>query len=86
MIGVLLGRDRDEVGRREADLLAAFGEAEGGEAWFEPRRARWIHGTPEEARATVARYAEAGVERIMLQDFLPRDPEMIDLAAEALLG
>jgi F420-dependent oxidoreductase-like protein len=86
MIGVLLGRDRDEVRRREGDLLAAFGETEGGEDWFEPRRARWIHGTPDEARAMVARFADAGVERIMLQDFLPRDLELIDLAAEALFG
>jgi F420-dependent oxidoreductase-like protein len=86
MVGVLIGRDRDEVQRREADLLRAFGEAEGGEDWFEPRRARWVHGTPDDARATVARFAEVGVERIMLQDFLPRDLEMIDLAAEALFG
>jgi hypothetical protein len=27
-----------------------------------------------------------GVERIMLQDFLPRDLEMITLAGEALIG
>ncbi|OGO56418.1 MAG: hypothetical protein A2V85_03350 [Chloroflexi bacterium RBG_16_72_14] len=86
MVGTLIGRDRDEVRRREADLLAAFGETGDGEAWFEPRRARWIHGTPDEARAAVARYAEAGAERIMLQVFLPRDLDMIDLIAEALFG
>ena len=86
MVGTLIGRDRDEVRRREADLLAAFGESGDGEAWLGPRRARWIHGTPDEARAAVARYAEAGAERIMLQTFLPRDLEMIDLMAEALLG
>jgi F420-dependent oxidoreductase-like protein len=84
MAGTLIGRDRDEVRRREADLLAAFGETGDGEAWFEPRRARWIHGTPDEARASVDRYAEAGAERIMLQVFLPRDLELIDLIAEAL--
>ncbi len=86
MVGTLIGRNRDEVRRREADLLAAFGETGDGEAWFEPRRARWIHGTPDEARASVARYAEAGAERIMLQVFLPRDLEIIDLIAEALFG
>ncbi len=32
----------------------------------------------------VARFEEAGAERIMLQDFLPRDLDMIDLMAEAL--
>ncbi len=86
MSGALIGRDRDEVRSREGDLLAALGAGDAGEAWFEPRRARWIHGTPDEARATVARYAEAGVQRMVLQDFLPRDLEMIDLAAETFLG
>lgn len=86
MVGLLIGRDADEVRRREADLLAAFGEEVGAETWFEQRRARWIHGTPDEARATVVRFAESGAQRIMLQDFLPRDLDMIDLAAEALSG
>jgi F420-dependent oxidoreductase-like protein len=86
MVGVLVGRDGDEVRRREADLLRAFGEDEAGDAWFDQRRARWLHGTPDAARDTLAQFAEAGVERIMLQDFLPRDLEMIDLAAEALFG
>lgn len=84
MVGVLMGRDDDEVRRREGDLLRAFGQEEAGEAWFEKRRARWVHGTPDEARAQVARFAEAGVERIMLQDMIARDLDMIDLMAEAL--
>ncbi len=86
MCGTLIGRDREEVRRREADLLAMLDAGDAGEAWFEPRRSRWIHGTPDEARATVARYAEAGVQRMVLQDFLPRDLEMIDLAAETLFA
>jgi hypothetical protein len=32
----------------------------------------------------VGRFADAGAERLMLQDFLPRDLEMIDLMAELL--
>ncbi len=86
MAGVLIGRDRDEVRRRETELLQAFDEEGSGEAWFEPRRARWVHGTPDEARARIEQFEAAGVERIMLQDFLPRDLDMIDLAAEALFG
>jgi F420-dependent oxidoreductase-like protein len=86
MIGVLIGRDADEVRRRERDLMAVFGPDEDAETWFETRRPRWIRGTPVEARETVRRFAETGVERIMLQDFLPRDLDMIDLAAEALFG
>ncbi len=87
MVGTLIGSDRAEVERRASALLAEFGEAgTRGMAWLDARRGRWIVGTPDEARATVARFAEAGIERIMLQDFLPRDLDMIDLMAQELIG
>jgi len=86
MAGVLVGRDAAEVAAREVRLLAALGEDGAGEDWLETRRARWIHGTPQQARDAVRRFEDAGAERIMLQDFLPRDLAMIDLAAEALVG
>ena len=79
MAGVLVGRDEAEVARRKADLLAAFGNDAGGDDWFDAREPRWILGTPDQARAMVVRFAEAGAERIMLQDFIPRDLDMIDL-------
>jgi alkanesulfonate monooxygenase SsuD/methylene tetrahydromethanopterin reductase-like flavin-dependent oxidoreductase (luciferase family) len=84
MAGVLIGRDEAEVARRKAGLLAAFGEDAGGEDWIDAREPRWILGTPDQARAMIERFADAGAERIMLQDFIPRDLEMIDLMAEAL--
>jgi F420-dependent oxidoreductase-like protein len=84
MAGVLLGRDEDELDRRKRALLAAFGNDAGGEEWIDAREPRWVLGTPDEARAMVAQFEEAGAERIILQDFLPRDLEMIDLMAEAL--
>ena len=43
-------------------------------------------GTPDQARAMVGRFADAGVERIMLQDFVPWDLDMIDLLARELVG
>jgi F420-dependent oxidoreductase-like protein len=86
MIGVLMGRDAAEVQRRERDLLAAMGTDDNAEAWFEARRPRWIRGTPDEARERAGQFAAVGVERIILQDFVPRDLEMIDLAAEVLFG
>jgi alkanesulfonate monooxygenase SsuD/methylene tetrahydromethanopterin reductase-like flavin-dependent oxidoreductase (luciferase family) len=85
MVGVLIGRDAAEVGERRRALLAGFGR-DGGDDWFESRTSRWVLGTPDEAREAVRRYADAGAERLMLQDFLPLDLEMIDLAAEALIG
>ena len=84
MAGVLIGRDADELNRRKQALLDAFGDDAGGEDWFDAREPRWIFGTPDQARAMVARFEAAGAQRIMLQDFLPRDLDMIDLMAEAL--
>ena len=84
MAGVLIGRDETEVAARKAALLAAFGNESGGDDWFDAREPRWVLGTPDQARAMVERFEAAGAERIMLQDFLPRDLEMIDLMAEAL--
>ena len=34
-------------------------------------------GTPDEARVRIDALAAAGVERLMLQDFLPRDLAMV---------
>ncbi len=86
MVGTLVGADDAELGRRSQALLEALGMPEAGSAWFEERRMRWIIGTPDEARAMVRRFADAGVERLMLQDFLPWDLEMIDLLGRELVG
>ena len=85
MAGVLIGKDAVELAGRKAALLAAFGNEAGGEEWFDAREPRWVLGTPDQARAMVARFAAAGAERIMLQDFLPRDLAMVELMAETLL-
>jgi F420-dependent oxidoreductase-like protein len=84
MVGVLVGRDEAEVRRRVDDLMRAFGWLGGAESeeWFSERRARWIFGTPDQARARAAEFAAAGVQRLMLQDFLPRDLEMVRLLGE----
>jgi alkanesulfonate monooxygenase SsuD/methylene tetrahydromethanopterin reductase-like flavin-dependent oxidoreductase (luciferase family) len=86
MVAALVGASDGEVSDRRADLFREIGGAGDPDAWFGQRRHRWILGTPDEARAMVARFEAAGAERIMLQDFLPRDLEMIDLLAEALLS
>ncbi len=87
MAGVLVGRDAAELARRTADLAQAFGGADAEfDAWIEQRAPRWVYGAPEQARAQAARFEAAGAERLMLQDFLPRDLAMIDLMAEALFA
>jgi hypothetical protein len=84
---VLVGVDEAEVERRVRDQVAMFGAREADSAaWIAERRSRWIAGTPDAARAMAARFAAAGVERLMLQVFLPRDHAMIELAARELMG
>jgi F420-dependent oxidoreductase-like protein len=85
MAGVLVGRDDDEVKRRQHELLAAFGNVDAGEDWFQERAERWVYGTPDEARAQVQRFEDAGAERMMLQNFIARDLEMVDLLGDVLL-
>jgi len=85
MTGVLVGETEADVAARVADLMAALAvDPAGAEAWLAARRARWIVGTPEQARDQVAAYAAAGVERLMLQDLLPRDLDMVALLGRAL--
>ena len=85
MVGVLVGRDEAEVERRRDAILEQFGLGDEGTAWFEARRPRWVIGTPDEARAVVERFAAVGVQRLVLQDFLPWDLEMVDLLGEVLI-
>jgi F420-dependent oxidoreductase-like protein len=85
MVGVLVGRDQAEVERRCGVVLDQFGLGDEGMAWFEARRPRWVFGTPGEAREMVGRFAAAGAARLVLQDFLPWDLEMIDLLGEVLV-
>jgi F420-dependent oxidoreductase-like protein len=88
MAGVLVGRTADEVAERERTVLETFGPdaQDDGETWLEERRNRWVYGTPDEARAQLEKFAAAGLERIMLQDFLPWDLDMIDVMGEELVG
>ena len=86
MAGVLIGRDEAELAARLAAVTVAVEADADPEAWLEERLERWVTGTPDQARETVRRFAAAGVERIMLQDFLPWDLDMIDVIGEALVG
>jgi alkanesulfonate monooxygenase SsuD/methylene tetrahydromethanopterin reductase-like flavin-dependent oxidoreductase (luciferase family) len=86
MVGTLIARDEAELAERKRAVLAESAAAEQGEGWFAGRERRWIIGTPDQARAKVAEFAAAGVERLMLQDFLPHDLEMVDLMGRELIG
>jgi F420-dependent oxidoreductase-like protein len=78
MTGILIGDSEAEVAQRVEAQLAMFGMGrDEGAEWLASRRDRWVIGTPEQARTSVAAFAAAGVERLVLQTFVPRDLEMI---------
>jgi len=79
MTGVLLADSADELRDRIREQLAFTGAGDDAEAWLAERRDRWILGTLDEASSRVQALADAGAERIMLQDFLPRDVAMVGL-------
>jgi F420-dependent oxidoreductase-like protein len=80
MTGVLVAETDGDLRGRVADLLEALGQSGAdGEAWLAARRGRWIMGTPDEARERVAALERQGTQRVMLQDFVPRDLEHVQL-------
>ena len=86
MVGTVIGTDEAELAVRKRALLDAVTTAEAGEEWFAAREQRWIIGMPDAARGMVQRFADAGVERLVLQDLLPWDLAMVDLLGRELIG
>jgi F420-dependent oxidoreductase-like protein len=86
MVGVLVGDSAGDVRDRVRAQLQMLGMADrDGAAWLDDRRSRWVIGTPEQAQERIAQYGRAGVQRVALQDFLPRDLAMIRLIGARLL-
>ena len=87
MAGALVGRDDADFARRVDAQMAIFGErAADGKAWLDARRDRWVLGTPARAAERIAAYRDAGVQRLLYQVFLPRDPEHVALLGELARG
>ncbi|MDQ3690277.1 MAG: TIGR03560 family F420-dependent LLM class oxidoreductase [Chloroflexota bacterium] len=87
MTGVLVAETEADLRARVADLLKALGQGDtDGDAWLAERRQRWIMGTPDEARQRVSIFEQEGTQRIMLQDFLPRDLDHVRLMGRIFSG
>jgi F420-dependent oxidoreductase-like protein len=86
MVGVLVAETDAELIERIHSLLAATGADDDAETWLADRRGRWIMGTPELAWERIRSLEAAGVQRIMLQDFLPRDLDMVRLIGRLVIG
>jgi alkanesulfonate monooxygenase SsuD/methylene tetrahydromethanopterin reductase-like flavin-dependent oxidoreductase (luciferase family) len=66
--------------------IAVVGSSSSADEWLAERRGRWIMGPPDQARARIEEFSAAGVQRLMLQDFLPRDLEMVSLLGRIAAG
>jgi F420-dependent oxidoreductase-like protein len=86
MVGVLIAESATELEERVHAVLAMTGATDDAHAWLAERRGRWIIGTADEAWERVRALEEAGVQRIMLQDFLPRDVDMVRLVGSMFAG
>lgn len=79
MTGCLLGETEAEVRDRAARLLERAGADADLDEWLETRGAIWVIGTVEQAAQRLADLEAAGVERIMLQNLLHDDLDMVAL-------
>jgi F420-dependent oxidoreductase-like protein len=86
MVGVLVAESEGELRDRLRSQVALLGSSASADEWLAERRDRWILGTPDQARQRIEEFAAAGVQRIMLQDFLPRDLEMVRLLGRIAAG
>jgi len=86
MIGTLVAETEAELEERVQAQLVMLGSDLRADAWLAERRTRWIIGTPDQARAQIDALAAAGAQRIMFQDFLPRDQDMIALMGKIAAG
>ena len=79
MVGVLVADSEAEMRDRVREQVSFVGSSSSADEWLAERKSRWIMGTPDQARQRIEEFAAAGVQRLMLQDFLPRDLEMVSL-------
>lgn len=86
MVGVLVAESESELRERVRAQLTVMGSSSSAEEWLAERRSRWIMGTPDRARQRIEEFAAAGVQRIMLQDFLPLDLDMVTLLGRIAAG
>jgi F420-dependent oxidoreductase-like protein len=86
MTGWLAGEDRAELADRAARLAEWRGHHGGGESLLRSVPASWLVGTPDEVTAGLGELAEAGVERVMLQQLLHRDLGAVELIGRLAPG
>ena len=78
LCAVAVGADRAEADRRIAAIVETM--EYGSLASLETERGgSWAVGTPDQAAGTIRAYEDAGVDMVILHDFLPHDLDYVDL-------
>jgi F420-dependent oxidoreductase-like protein len=79
LVRTLVGADAAEVDRRKVALRTMLTAEQVDDELSAVNASRWIMGTIEQAHEAVNVFARAGCQRIVFQDYLPRDLEMVDV-------
>ena len=85
MTGCLVGADETELLERAGRLAERFPRGEDGEAVLRRYRERAVAGTTEEVVERLSAFADAGVERVMLQHLLHDDLDAVALIGRELV-
>jgi F420-dependent oxidoreductase-like protein len=83
MTGCIVGEDRAQVLSRARRVMERRGEGGDLDDWL-AQRPEWVIGTVDEAVAQLRELEAAGVERVMLQDLLHHDLDMVRLIGEEI--
>lgn len=84
LVRTIVGADEDELAARKVALRTMLSAEQVADELSPANAARWIMGTPDQARERIAEFARAGTERLIFQDYLPRDLAMVDLLGREL--
>lgn len=86
MVGIVMGRDESEFRARVDAMRPVFGySARQMDEFLARRSATYLAGTPDRVAERLREYEAAGLQRVMLQQWLPTDLDHVALMAEALL-
>jgi F420-dependent oxidoreductase-like protein len=85
MTGIVVGADRSELERRADALMDRSGKPGDVDEAIERWRSDRLVGTADEVIARLERFAEVGVERVLMQHLVHEDLEMLDLIGTEII-
>lgn len=85
MTGIVVGADPAELERRAAALLDRSGKSEDVHEAIEGWRSDRLVGSVDEVLERLARFAEVGVERVLMQHLVHRDLDMLELIGAEII-